>query len=150
VFAPPPTTGEALRAPDANDWMVAMVAEIDCMRRLSVFKEAPRPNGENIISPKKVFRHKYENGSLTTYKARLLACGFTQVSGIDYREAHPCAPIVRLESSRAFISIAALLDHDLRQFDVLASYLYGGIDGEAYMEPSLGYEREGTVGPSTG
>jgi len=134
----PQTTREALRAPDANDWKAAMGAEIDDMRRLSVFKEVPRPNGKNIITPKWVFRRKYENGSLTKYKARLVARGFTQVSGVDYREAHLHAPVVRLESFRALILIAALFGYDLRQLDVSAAYLYGDIDGEAYMEPPPG------------
>jgi len=137
AFAPtlttpdPQTTRDALRAPDANDWRAAMDAEIDNMRRLNVFKEVPRPSGKNI-TPKWVFRRKYENGSLTKYKARLVARGFTQVSGVDYREAHLYAPVVLLESFRALISIAALFDHDLRQFDVSAAYLHGGVDGEAY------------------
>ena len=122
-----------------------MDAEIDNMRRLNVFKEVPRPSGKNIITPKWVFRRKYENGSLTKYKARLVARGFTQVSGVDYHEAHLYAPVVRLESFRALISIAALFDHDLRQFDVSAAYLHGDIDGEAYMEPPPGYGREGIV-----
>ena len=58
AFAPTPTTPdpqttrEPLRAPDANDWMAAMDAEIDSTPRLNVFKEVLRPNGKNIIAPK--------------------------------------------------------------------------------------------------
>jgi len=92
-----------------------------------------------------IFRRKYENGSLTKHKARLVARGFTQVSSVDYREAYLYAPVVRLESFRALISIVALFDHDLRQFDVSTAYLHGDIDGEAYMEPPLGHERGGAV-----
>jgi len=76
--------------------MAALDDEIDNVRHLNVFKEVPRPNGKNIIMPKWVFRRKYENGSLTKHKARLVARGFTQVSGVDYREAHLYAPVVRL------------------------------------------------------
>ena len=141
----PQTTREAFRALNANDWKVAMDAEIDNMRRLNAFKEVPRSNGKNIITPKWVFRRKYENGSLTKHKARLVARGFTQVSGVDYREAHLCAQVVRLESFRVLISIATLFDHDLRQFHVSAAYLHGDTDGGAYMEPPPGYEPEGTV-----
>ena len=102
AFAPTPTTPdlqttrEALRVPDTNDWKAAMDAEIDDMRRLSVFKEVPRPNGKDTITPKWVSRRKYENGSLTKHKARLVASVFTQVSGVDRRDAHLDAPVIRL------------------------------------------------------
>jgi len=43
------------------------------------------------------------------------------------------------------ILVAALFNHDLHQIDILAAYLHSGIDGEAHMDPPLGYEREGSV-----
>jgi len=46
---------------------------------------------------------------------------------------------MRPESFRSLISIAALFDLDLRQFDVSAAYLHGDIDGEVYMDPPPGY-----------
>ena len=146
AFASTPTTREALHAPGVNDWMAALDAAIvDNMWHLNVFKEVLRPNGKNTITLRWVFRRKYENGSLAKHKAQLLVRGFTQVFGVDYREAHLYAPVVRLESFRGLISIAALFDHDLRQIDVSATYLPGYIDREAYMEPPLTYEWEGTV-----
>lgn len=82
---------------------------------------------------------------LIKHKVRLVARGFTQVSGVDYHDAHLYAPVVRLESFRTLISIAALFDFDLRQFDVSVAYLHGDIDGEVYMEPPPGYGTKGTV-----
>jgi len=52
---------------------------------------------------------------------------------------------VCLETFRVLISIAALFDHDLRQFDVSAACLHREINGEIYMEPPPGYEQEGIV-----
>jgi len=49
-----------LCAPDANDWMAAMDAEINNIRRPNVFKEVPHSNGKNIIMLKSVFRRKFE------------------------------------------------------------------------------------------
>ena len=65
----------------------------------------------------------------------MVARGFTKASDVDYCEAHLDAPVVRLEPFRALISIAALFNHDLRQFHISAAYLHGDTDGEAYMEP---------------
>jgi hypothetical protein len=100
----------------------------------------PRPPNTNIITPRWVFRRKFENGALVKHKARLVARGFTQISGIDYNEAHLYAPVMRLESFRVLLSIAAWFDLDLQQFDVSAAYLHGEIDGEVYMEPPPGHE----------
>ena len=131
----PQTIRDALDAPDANEWRAAMDIEIENMRRLNVFKTVSRPPDTNIITPRWVFHRKFENGALVKHKARLVARGFTQTSGVDYNEAHLYAPVMRLESFRILLSIAAWFDLDLRQFDVSAAYLHGEIDGEVYMEP---------------
>ena len=141
----PQTVHDALNAPDANEWAAAMDLEITNMRHLGVFREVPRPHDKNIITPKWVFRRKFEDGILIKHKARLVARGFTQVSGVDYHDAHLYAPVVRLESFRSLLSIAALFDFDVRQFDVSSAYLHGDIDGEVYMEPPPGYASADTV-----
>ena len=80
--------------------------EITNMLHLGVFREIPRPDDKNIITPKWVFRRKFEDGLLVKHKARLVARGFPQVSGIDYHDAYLYAPVVRLKSFRVLISIA--------------------------------------------
>jgi len=87
------------------------------MRRLAIFREVPRPRDHNIITPKWVFRRKFENGTLVKHKVRLVAQCFTRVSGIDYHDAYLYAPVVRLETFRMLIAITALFDFPLRQFD---------------------------------
>ena len=66
---------------------------------------------------------------------RLVGRDFIQISGVDYHEAHPYAPIMRLESFRVLLSVASWFDLDLRQFDIPSVYLHAEIDGEAYMGP---------------
>ena len=78
---------------------------------------------------------KFENGTLIKHKAPLVARRFTQVSGIDYHQAGLYASVVRLETFRVLISTAALVNHDVRQFDISASYPHGVIGGDIYMEP---------------
>jgi Reverse transcriptase (RNA-dependent DNA polymerase) len=87
-----------------------------------------------------VFHRKFEHGTLVKHKARLVARGFTQVSGVDYNEAHLYASVMRLETFRTLVALAALFNFDIRQFDVSAAYLHGEIDREIYMEPPPGYE----------
>ena len=125
--------------PDANDWTAKMDAEIENMHCLNVFSQVPCPSDKNIITRRSAFRRKFENGTLIKQKARSVAHGFTQVSGIDYHEARLYASVVRLEMFRVLISIAALFNHYLRQFDVSTAYLHGEIDGEIYMGAPPGY-----------
>jgi hypothetical protein len=129
AFTPTPSTPDprmiqdALGAPDANEWRAAIDIEIENMRRLNVFRSVPRPHDTNTITPRWVFRRKFENGALVKHKARLVARGFTQISGFDYNEAHLYTPVMRLESFRTLLSIAAWFDLHLQQFDVSAAYL---------------------------
>ena len=56
-------------------------------------------------------RSKFENGTLIKHEARLVARGFTQVSGMDYHGARLYASVMPLETFRALISTAALFNH---------------------------------------
>jgi hypothetical protein len=130
---------EALAMPDADEWKVAMDIEIENLCHLCVFRTVPCPIDKNVITPKWVFHQKFENGALVKHKAHLVTHGFTQLPGIDYNKAHLYAPVMRLESFRMLISVATLFNHNLCQFNVLATYLHGDIDGEVYMDPPPGY-----------
>jgi hypothetical protein len=61
------------------------------------------------------FHRKFENGTLIKHK---VACGFTQVPGLDYQEAYLYAPVMHLKSFRVDRS---LFDYDLHHFDVSAA-----------------------------
>jgi hypothetical protein len=53
-----------------------------------------------------VFKIKYAaDGSIGKYKARFVACGFSQKEGIDYEETF--APVARYTSIRTIIALAA-------------------------------------------
>jgi Reverse transcriptase (RNA-dependent DNA polymerase) len=74
-----------------------MDAEIDNMCHFNVFREVPRPKDKNIITARWVCQYKFENGQLVKRKGRIVARGFTQVSGVYYNEAHHYSPVMRLE-----------------------------------------------------
>ena len=99
-FIPTPSTpnlrmiGEALKAPDANEWRAAMDMEIENLRCLNIFRPVPHPLGTNVITPKWVYHRKFEHGVLVRYKACLVACGFSQVSRINYNKVHLYVPVM--------------------------------------------------------
>ena len=81
--------------------------EIDATRRLNVFKTLSRPLDTSINHTTLGFHRKFKNRLLAKQKARLVARGFTQVSGVDYNDTHLYAPVLRLECFRVLLSIPA-------------------------------------------
>jgi Reverse transcriptase (RNA-dependent DNA polymerase) len=56
-------------------------------------------------------------------KARLVAQGYTQQAGIDFKETF--IPVARLESIRIFLTYASHKDFTLYQMDVKSVFLNG-------------------------
>jgi len=79
AFAPMPltpdpmTVSEALSTPDSDDWTAVMEAEINNMKRLHVFKEVLQLIDWHIVTPRWVFCHKFEQGTLVKHKVHLVA-----------------------------------------------------------------------------
>nr|GEV28331.1 copia protein [Tanacetum cinerariifolium] len=93
----------------------------------------------SITVPKWVFRNKKdERGIVVRNKARLVAQGYTQEEGIDYKEVF--APVARIEAIRLFLAYASFMDFMVYQMDVKSAFLYGTIKEEVYVCQPLGFE----------
>jgi hypothetical protein len=80
-----------------------------------------------------VFKYKLNSdGTIKSYKARLVAKEFSQIPGIDYDETY--APVPRSDSHRLLIALAAYYGWTPRQLDVKLAFLYGTLDRDIYME----------------
>ncbi|GKA29677.1 retrovirus-related pol polyprotein from transposon TNT 1-94, partial [Tanacetum coccineum] len=65
-------------------------------------------------------------------KARLVAHGYNQHEGIDYKETF--APVARLEAIRIFLAYAAYMGFMVYQMDVKNAFLNGKISEEIYVD----------------
>jgi hypothetical protein len=74
-------------------------------------------------------------------KAHLVAKGFTQVYGIDYKDTF--TPVAQFETMWILLALATLEDWDIEALNVKTTYLYGLLDEEIYMDQSKGYIKKG-------
>ena len=68
---------------------------------------------------------------LEHYKARIIAQGFSQIAGLDFNETW--APVVRIESVRVLLALAALFDLWIIHIDTKTAFLNGNSDVELYV-----------------
>ena len=79
-----------------------------------------------------------KDGDVSRFKARLVACGYSQVKGLDVHSTF--APTLLYKSFRVLLTIAAKLDWEIDQMDVETAFLYGNIEEEVYMELPQGLQ----------
>jgi hypothetical protein len=114
------------------DWVLAMQEELNNFKRNEVLSLVPRPK-QNVVGTKWVFRNKQdEHGVVTRNKSRLVAKGYAQFAGLDFRETF--APVARFESIRILLVYAAYHSFKLFQMDVKGAFLNGPIKEEVYVE----------------
>jgi len=135
-FQEPKKIEEALR--DVN-WVNAMYEELDNFKRNQLWELVERPKGHNVIRAKWVFRNKQDqDGIVVTNKARLVAQGYTQVEGLDFRETY--APVARLKAIRILLDYACAHNIKLYQMDVKSAFFNGYVNEEVYVEQPPGFE----------
>ena len=138
----PESPKEAMATPSARQWSEAMEREMESLRQNEVWTLTDLPEGKKTVGSRWVFRTKTGlDGTVARYKARLVARGFSQKPGTDYEETF--SPVVRGESIRMLLSLAAQEDMELHQLDVETAFLHGTLQEEVYMDQPEGYVHPG-------
>lgn len=129
----PITYREAVESKDAAKWREAIDSELESHEKNGTWYIVKRDPKMKPIDSKWVFKKlKNEKGEIRRFKARLCARGFMQEKNIDYTEMF--SPVVRYDSLRVLLAIAASKNLEIAQFDVQTAFLYGTLDEEIYME----------------
>jgi hypothetical protein len=81
------------------------------------------------------------DGSLDKYKARVVAKGFTQQSGVDFIDTY--SPVTKFTSVRIIMSIVTKFDLELHQLDVKTTFLNGELKEDIYMVQPEGFHVNG-------
>ncbi|GKF02660.1 ribonuclease H-like domain-containing protein, partial [Tanacetum coccineum] len=76
-----------------------------------------------------------KDGTLCRYKARLVANGSTQLEGADVDETFSpvVKPIVKPDTIRTFLILAASRHWPIHQLDVKNAFLHGDLSETVYM-----------------
>ncbi|GJX28767.1 retrovirus-related pol polyprotein from transposon TNT 1-94 [Tanacetum coccineum] len=78
-------------------WIESMQEDLHEFERLEVWELIPRPDKVMVITLKWIYKVKLDElGGILKYKARLVARGYRQEEGIDFKESF--APVARLEA----------------------------------------------------
>jgi hypothetical protein len=116
-----------------------MEEELNQFKRNEVWDLVPPPRGNRVIGAKWVFRNKLDkNRVITRNKARLVAQGYNQEEGIEYKETY--ALIAQLEAIRLLLAYACSQNFKLFQMDVKSAFLNGYINEEVYVSQPPGFE----------
>ena len=98
-----------------------------------------RPKDRKISKSKLVFKIKRDKlGRVKKFRVRLVAKGFTQEHGIDYKEKF--SPVAKGVSFRLSLALALRYNLQLRQLDVETAFTYADLEEDVYMSPPAGID----------
>ncbi|GKD02781.1 ribonuclease H-like domain-containing protein [Tanacetum coccineum] len=96
----------------------------------------------NVVRSMWLFKHKFNaDGSLSRYKAHLVANRRNQQQGIDCDETF--SPVVKPTTIRTVLSLSISRDWPIHQLDVKNAFLHGHLSETVYMHQTPGF-----VGPN--
>ena len=122
----------------AAEWRKAEQEEYDSLTSMGTWRLELLPPGRTAISCKWVYKVKQNpDSTVSRFKARLVARGFTQIEGLDYEETF--APTARFVTTRMIFSLACGLHWPLEQVDVDTAFLNAFVKEEIYMEQPPGF-----------
>ena len=136
----PKTYQEAWHYPIENErerWRIAIRKEIRSMIEKGVWRKTNRkkiPNNRRLIGDKGVFKIKRDG----TYRARLVALGYSQIPGVDYTDNF--APAAHDVSFRIALARMMVEKLDSLVMDVETAFLYEDIEEEIFVKSPIGKE----------
>ncbi|GKE60317.1 ribonuclease H-like domain-containing protein, partial [Tanacetum coccineum] len=120
------------------NWRDALYDEYNALIKNGTWILVPKPPNVNVVRSMWLFRHKYHaDGSLSRYKARLVANGSTQQLGVDCDDTF--SSVVKPATIRTVLSLALSRNWPIHQLDVKNAFLNGDLSETVYMYQPPGF-----------
>jgi hypothetical protein len=138
LFYEPRSFKDAMDGPDSIHWKKVADDEIFSHAKNNTWNLTPLSSHQICIPSGWDFKVKTDQfGHLLRRKARFFAKGYRQEKGVDYLELF--APVVRYDSLRLILAIAAVRDLEIVLLDATTAFLNGVVEDEIYIAQPEGY-----------
>lgn len=105
-------------------YYVAFLHKYGSIKKKNTWELVDLPKGKEVIGVKWVYKTKRNvEGKIERHKAKLVFKGYKQQQGRDYEENF--APVARMETIRAVLTIAAQHKWKVYQMDAKSTFLNG-------------------------
>ncbi|GJY06859.1 ribonuclease H-like domain-containing protein [Tanacetum coccineum] len=122
-----------------SNWTNAMQDEYNALIKNRTWTLVPRPPDANVVRCMWLFRHKFlADGTLSRYKAWLVANGSTQLEGVDVDETF--SPVVKPGTICTVLSLDVSRHWPVHQLDVKNAFLHGDLSETVYMHQPPGFQ----------
>ncbi|GJW20336.1 ribonuclease H-like domain-containing protein [Tanacetum coccineum] len=119
-------------------WQYAMYDEYNVLIKNDTWILVSKPPNVNVVRSMWLFRHKYHvDGSLSRYKARLVANGCNEQYGVDC--SHTFSLVFKLATIHTVLSLALTQNWPVHQLDVKNTFLNGDLSETIYMYQPYGF-----------
>ena len=120
-----------------------MEEELTALADNNIWSLVPLPKGKHTVGSRWIYKTKFNlDGSVNRYKARLVAQGYTQEFGVDYKETF--APVAKMTTVRVLLSVSVNNGWFLSQMDVKNAFLHGDLEEEVFMKLPPGHSLSST------
>jgi hypothetical protein len=122
---------------DRAKWREAINKEFNDMKKRGVWEIIRRremPSDRRCVKSKWVFKIKRDG----RYRARLVACGYSQIPGVDFEELY--SPVINDMTFKTLIALMMKYGYSAKIVDVETAFLYGELEEEIFMECPSGMQ----------
>ncbi|CAI7803026.1 unnamed protein product [Closterium sp. NIES-54] len=133
----PRSYAEEIEGLYSSQWQAAMDAEMFSWKSTGTYVDEVPPPGANIVSGMWIFRVKRPPGSPPVFKARYVACGFSQRQGVDF--FHTFSPTPKMTTLRVLLHVAAQRDYELHSLEFSTAFLQGSLHEEIWLRRPPGF-----------
>ncbi|GKC49788.1 ribonuclease H-like domain-containing protein [Tanacetum coccineum] len=131
----PKNPSHALKVPN---WHNSMYDEYNALVKNDTWLLIPRPAGVNMVRFMWLFKHKFHaDGTLSRYKARLVANDSSQQLGVDFDEMF--SPVVKPPIVRTVFILVVSRKWPMHQLDVKNAFLNSDLSKTVYTHQPPGF-----------